>query len=122
MKTLRNVIKCFNLLGAQKYLETHFTKLSYFIRELISALEPVKYGVEALCRQDATLLTSEKIHKFVLEKLDSQNTIIANKLKDSLQSRIDSRRNINLIHLYEYLNDHTFLKNLEGSSRQKGKA
>ena len=89
------------------------------IRELISALEPVKYGVEALCRQDATLLTSERIHKFVLEKLDSQNTNIANKLKDSLQSRIDSRRNMNLIHLYEYLNDHTFLKNSEGSSRPK---
>ena len=45
-----------------------------------AALEPAKLAVEAMCRQNATLLTAERIFLFLIRKMKNQRTALAQKL------------------------------------------
>ncbi|CAK8695489.1 unnamed protein product [Clavelina lepadiformis] len=79
------------------------------LRDLIDVLEPVKHAVDELCRRDATLLTAERIHEFVLKTLSNSNSAYSASLKSHLEVRIKERRNVCLVHLVEYLHDPNFL-------------
>ena len=75
------------------------------LEELIAALEPVKVGTEALCRRDATLISSDQILKFICLKLSMQNSTFSKELLEMLVKRIKERRNPDIINLLIYLND-----------------
>ena len=60
------------------------------VHTLVMTLEPVKLGVEALCRRDATLLTADTTISFMLNNLGSSDFAI--RLKESLARRINERR------------------------------
>ena len=37
------------------------------LEDLVAALEPVKIGTEALCRRNATLISADKVTKFIYQ-------------------------------------------------------
>ena len=75
------------------------------LEELIAALEPVKGGTEALCRRDATLISSDQTLKFICLKLSMQNSTFSKELLEMLVKRIKERRNPDIINQLIYLND-----------------
>jgi hypothetical protein len=70
------------------FCDEEFTLLS----ATITALTPIKLAVDALCRQDANLLTADATIKFMMEALSNQNCAIAKELYDALKFRISQRR------------------------------
>ena len=68
-----------------------------------AALEPVKLAVEAMCRQNATLLTAEGIFLFLIREMKKQRTTLAKKLLSAVKNRIHQRRKNDLINLMRYL-------------------
>ena len=68
-----------------------------------AALEPVKLAVEAMCRQNATLLTAEGIFLFLIREMKKQRTTLAKKLLSAVKNRIQQRRKNDLINLMRYL-------------------
>lgn len=56
------------------------------------ALEPVKLAVSVLCRENATLVTAETTLRFMISKLQSQNSTLSKELVKYLLSRIKERR------------------------------
>ena len=81
------------------------------IEDLIKALDPIKAAIEALGAEDSDLIKSEKIIKFVLQKLLSLNTAISKRLHQAFIKRVEQRRNTGFIHLIEYLKNPSFIKN-----------
>ena len=77
--------------------------------DLIDVLEPVKHAVDGLSRRNATLLTAERIHDFVLKSLSNSNSEYSASFKSHLEVRIKERRNACLVHLLECLHDPNFL-------------
>ena len=83
-----------------------------FFDEMKAALEPVKLAVEAMCRQEATLLTAEGIFLFLIGEMKKQRTTLAKKLLSAVKNRIQQKRKNDLIDLMRYLqNPNTFSKN-----------
>lgn len=60
-------------------------------------------AVEALSRRDATLLTAEGALKFLFQTLKEQNGIFAEEFFEAMQTRINERRNKDLVTLLRYL-------------------
>ncbi|KAF2890486.1 hypothetical protein ILUMI_15687 [Ignelater luminosus] len=58
----------------------------FMINNLIVSLQPFKLGVEALCRRESTTF------RFILDKLQKQDTVLSNQLPKSLRERIQERR------------------------------
>ena len=80
-----------------------------FLDEMKAALKPVKLAVEAMSRQDATLLTAEGIFLFLIREMKKQRTTLAKKLLSTVKNRIQQRRKNDLIKLMRYLqNPNTF--------------
>ena len=83
-----------------------------FLDEIKAALEPVKLAVEAMCRQDATLLTAEGIFRFLFKEMKQRRSTFAKSLLSSVKDRIQQRRQHDLINLMRYLqNPTTFSEN-----------
>lgn len=76
------------------------------IKTLIEILLPVKLAVEALCREDATLLTANTTLEFLLANIGS-GTEIHDKMKAALKRRI-SERLTNLSNVLQYLHNGTY--------------
>ncbi|GBM35850.1 hypothetical protein AVEN_134664-1 [Araneus ventricosus] len=75
--------------------DTTFSDLEWSkIKDLIESLQPFKLAVEALCRRDSTLLTAETTLKFILEKLNIQDTMLSAELSEALRVRIEERRTV----------------------------
>lgn len=73
--------------------EIRFTETEWFaINDLKNSWQPLKLGVEVLCRRDATLITAETTVRFILEKLNNQSTPLSTKLAAALRRRIKQRR------------------------------
>lgn len=62
------------------------------MKDLISCLEPVKLGVEVLCRRDSTLISAETTLRFIVEKLKQQTSVLSRDLTTVLCKRIKQRR------------------------------
>lgn len=61
------------------------------IGEIVECLKPIKAVVEALCRQDANLLTSSAALQFALQKLKDQGSELSEQLLFALTNRIKER-------------------------------
>lgn len=84
---------------AHNISETEFL----FLDRLKCALEPVKLAVEALCRQDATLLSAEGIFRFLIVEIQKRRSTLANDLLCAIKNRIQQRRQHDLVNLMRYL-------------------
>ena len=62
------------------------------LEDLKAALEPIKLAVEALCRQDATILTADGIFRFLLAELKCRNTRFMLGVHAAVERRITERR------------------------------
>lgn len=71
-----------------RFIETEW----FAINDLKNSLEPVKLGVEVLCRRNATLITVETTIQFILKKLDNQSTSLSTKLAAVLRRKIKQCR------------------------------
>ena len=70
------------------------------------SLQPIKVGLEWFGRINANLLDVKGVLIFTLADLVEKNNFFANKLLQSVQQRIEERRNINLVGLLKFLNNH----------------
>jgi len=74
-----------------------------FLGKLKCALEPIKLAVEALRRQDATLLTAEGIIRFLFAELKNLESALAKDLLCAIKTRMQQRRHHDLVNLLRYL-------------------
>lgn len=73
--------------------EIHFTDEEWSkINDLKLCLEPIKLGLEVICRRDSTLIIAETTFRFILEKLDKQRTLLSADLAKAFRERIRQRR------------------------------
>lgn len=86
------------------------------LESLLVVLHPVKLSVEALSRKDATILTSEAIIDVLINKLKTMENNLAATFVNHLMSKIENRRNINLITLIKYLHNPTIFQNYNENS------
>jgi len=75
------------------------------IQEIANALKPVKLGVEALCRKNASLLTANAVMKFIIQKLKQQENLISSSLLSSLLGRFRERYVPKLAGVVQWLHD-----------------
>jgi hypothetical protein len=76
-----------------------------FLSEINAALTPIRSAVQALCSEDADLLTADTTFKLLFKWLGKQNTPLSQDLLDALRFRYKERRNDVLIGLLRYLHD-----------------
>ena len=77
--------------------------------DIIKALEPINLAVLNLCSRNATLVTAEKTYEIVLKTLEEANSELSSELSDILIRRIIKRRNTEMIHLMQYLDNPSFI-------------
>ena len=63
------------------------------IKEIVSALEPFKLAVEALCRRDINLVTADAAVKLAVVQLEKQHSELAKTLAVAVWLRISQRCN-----------------------------
>ena len=77
------------------------------IDELLEVLMPVKLVVEAICRQDADLLTAEVAFQELFDDLKAKDSELAQEMLFALRKRIKERWNPILAGLLKYLHNPT---------------
>lgn len=82
-------------------------------RNATTCSEPLKLGVEVLCRRDATLITAETALKFIKQKLKNENNSFSQSLITSLTKRIKERRSIQSLVLMYLQNPCEYEKELK---------
>ena len=65
---------------------------SNIIEDIVECLEPVKCGVEALCRHDSDLYQAETIFKLILNQLKDRGAHFALELKCQIEKIFFERR------------------------------
>lgn len=97
----------FDIKSNNVFTETEFEAMA----DIISVLQPLRYAVECLCRQDANLLTAEATLKFLLSNLHEKKneSSLAVEMKAALELRIKERRS-NYSALLLYLHNGNDLK------------
>jgi hypothetical protein len=85
--------------------ELHSESNIIVLKEIQNVLSPIKIAVEALSRKDATLLSSEIILNFTLDKLSQLKSNLSARMMTSLKKRIEERRNIRAVSLLKYLHN-----------------
>lgn len=75
------------------------------VQNLHDALKPVKVTVDALSRQDATLISADISINFMLRKLNEQDNTISLELAKNLLERVEHRMNKPVMYLLESLRD-----------------
>ncbi|GBP71214.1 hypothetical protein EVAR_18007_1 [Eumeta japonica] len=75
------------------------------LQSIVDLLQPVKIAVEALGRQNATLLTAEAIIDVLLKKIQSTTTNddLSSRFLETLKARLEERRPQRVICLLKYL-------------------
>ena len=89
------------------------------MEEIAHVLGPCKVTVEALCREDADLLTAEVVLKKLFKTLRSFDTVLANELCDALVVEIEKRWLPDVAGLLKYLNNPDKLTQLEGNRKRR---
>lgn len=69
------------------------------LQELVTILEPIQLAVEMLSKRDATLMTSEGVILFLLNRLADYSTTIKEEMFIALKRRFAERRKKGLISL-----------------------
>lgn len=93
--------------------ETQFVKTL----QLYNALRPIRIAAEGLGRRDANLLTSEGIFDFLFSELKKLNTEISLKLLNTLEKRIQERRQVELSTLLLYLQNPQNIYSIDKKSK-----
>ncbi|GFU63940.1 uncharacterized protein TNCV_1939651 [Trichonephila clavipes] len=89
-------------------LQTNFSDGEFdLIFRTVSALLPIKLAVEALCRRDSNLLTTNVTVNFMLQSLKEQHTSLSEELYITLKNRIEKRHTEieNALWYLHYYND-----------------
>ena len=105
IKLYDSIKKALRDLNCTSYFNDEYMTI---IRELVSALKPIKVAVEALGRRDTNLIISEGILKFLYESLQENNSNISKEILESIKTRIKERRNTDLISLLRYFQNPIF--------------
>ncbi|CAG4948466.1 unnamed protein product [Parnassius apollo] len=74
------------------------------LEDIYENLDVMKVTVEAVCREDATLLSADAAMIFALKKLETRNTLLSKELHASLSKRIKQRR-LPVASLMQYLHN-----------------
>lgn len=82
-------------------------------RNILDVLKPARIAIEALSRNDTTLLTAEGVLKFLFQALEKNHSVLALKLLEELKVRIGKRRDKSLLSLLKFLQDPSSLENVE---------
>lgn len=80
------------------------------IENLLKILKPLEIAVKELSKEDANLLTSEGVYKFMFDSLRAINTELSTEMIEILKNRMNERRNQNLMTLLIYLTTGTIPK------------
>lgn len=75
------------------------------LQELSTSLNIVKVTVEALCQENANLLTAETALQFMVGKLQATNSFTSDQLLQALKKRITERRLLDLVCTLKYLHN-----------------
>ena len=75
------------------YTECHLN----ILKEIVMILEPVKVGVNELSKQGTNLLMAEATLIYIFHQLKSINSPLSLEFQKSLKTRIDQRRNKDLV-------------------------
>ena len=70
--------------------QTHIIAYS-LTEEVVSALQPIKVGVEMIFREEANLLTADETIKAILQELETKKNDISIKLKAAVLRRFEER-------------------------------
>jgi len=83
---LRNPIQkaCIDVRAAVNLTEADFET----VREIVSALEPLKVTVEALCRRETNLVAADAALKFAIIELEKQTSELSRTLAAALRKRV----------------------------------
>ena len=107
----------------QQFLQYHPLSLTDLewekLEELATVLGPCKATVEALCREDADLLSAEVILKKLFKTLRSFESVLADELCDTLVKEIKKRWLTDVAGLLKYLNNPDKLTQQEGNRRRR---
>ena len=107
----------------QKFLEFHELRMNdsewEMMEEIAQLLRPCKVTVEALCREDADLLTAEVALKKLFKTLRSFETVLADELCDALVVEIKKRWLTNEAGLLKYLNNPDKLTEQETKKKRR---
>ena len=80
------------------------------IKEICATLAPLEMAVQYLCKENTDIILSEKVIVFAIKKLSELKTPFGNALLESFKKRIQERRNVEVVHLLEYLKSPDFLE------------
>ena len=84
------------------------------IEGLCSLLEPVKHASDAVCRNDATLLSADSSLEWLVDKLSSDKSLLGPKLHAAVIERIGERRDPTLVALVKYMHKGLISKDFMG--------
>ena len=85
------------------------------VQQLANILEHIQVVSDALCRKDATLLTSETVTKFLINSLSELEGPLSSNLLAAIKARCSERRNVMTTSLLNYLHNPDY--NLEISKK-----
>ncbi len=75
------------------------------LQDLKDTLEPIKLGIEALSKDDATLLSAEGIFRFIFQKLEENPSDLAGELLRGVKEVTRKRKVTKAASLLKYLNN-----------------
>lgn len=110
LKLVEPVNKALDELGGNQLITEDNIAL---LKEIEKTLEPVKLAVLELSKDTSNLLTAEGTLIYVFQQLKKVNTPLAERFKNSLKTRIDQRRNKDLVSLLMFLNNGIYAKSNE---------
>jgi hypothetical protein len=99
LKLIESVNCSLNELGAKRFSDEHISLL----REIVMILEPVHLAVLELSKQSTNLLMAEATLIYVFQELKSVKTHLSEEFQKALKTRIDQRRNKDLISVLMFL-------------------
>lgn len=85
---------------------TNISEEEYLVvQTVVTALQPIKVGIERLGKRDASLLEAEGVLVFILDVLRKNKDCFSGKVLQYVRQRIVERRNTNVVGLLKYLNN-----------------
>ena len=80
------------------------------IKKICDTLVPLEMAVQYLCKENTDLILAEKVIVFAIKKLSDLKAPFGNALLESFKKHIQERRNVEVVHLLEYLKSPDFLE------------
>ena len=73
------------------------------IKKICDTLAPLEMAEQYLCKENTDLILAEKVIVFAIKKLSDLKAPFGNALLESFKKHIQERRNVEVVHLLEYL-------------------